>query len=288
MLHSCLYRGWVRHRRQEPVQNEFTYSVFFAYLDLEELDRVFNGRLFWSTSRMAIARFRREDHFGDHSQPLANCVRDLVENQTGTRPTGPIRMLSQLRFYGYLMNPVAFFYCFNNAGTEVESVVAEVTNTPWGETHCYVLDQATLTGSGPNTRKEFHVSPFMEMDMQYAWKAGTPGETLSMHIDENKASTTGTGQAFFDVTTSLKRHEITGFNLAAALVRHPFMTGKIAAAIYWQALKLWWKGCPFVPHPGKTDTPRTAISIEKPIACPTNSPRTAGATLPLETAATLD
>ena len=288
MLHSCLYRGWVRHRRQEPVQNEFTYSVFFAYLDLEELDRVFNGRLFWSTSRMAIARFRREDHFGDHSQPLANCVRDLVENQTGTRPTGPIRMLSQLRFYGYLMNPVAFFYCFNNAGTEVESVVAEVTNTPWGETHCYVLDQATLTGSGPNTRKEFHVSPFMEMDMQYAWKAGTPGETLSMHIDENKTSATEADQAFFDVTTSLKRHEITGFNLAAALVRHPFMTGKIAAAIYWQALKLWWKGCPFVPHPGKTDTSRTAINIEKTIACPTNSPRTAGATLPLETAATLD
>lgn len=259
-LASCLYHGWVRHRRFEPVENTFTYRVFFAYLDLDELDRVFAGRWFWSTSRGAIARFRREDHFGSPNEPLSESVRNLVEHQTGSRPTGPVRVLTQLRFWGYLMNPVAFFYCFNEAGTEVESVVAEVTNTPWGERHCYVLDAATLTGTGPNTQKEFHVSPFMEMNMEYAWRVGTPGTTLSMHIDEPRTAerqdasprpAAANDRPPFDVTMSLERRPITTGHLAKTLIRHPFMTGKIAAAIYWQALKLWWKGVPFVPHPDR-------------------------------------
>jgi DUF1365 family protein len=257
MMHSCLYHGWVRHRRFEPARNEFKYSVLFAYLDLDELKDVFRGKWFWSTSRPAIARFCRTDHFGSPDESLDTSVRNLVEQQTGSRPTGPIRVLTQLRFWGYLMNPVAFFYCFNAAGTEVESVVAEVTNTPWGERHCYVLDDSTLRGSGPNTRKEFHVSPFMNMNMEYAWKVGKPGETLSMHIDEPALQTdqhpeSDRSNQPFDVTMSLSRRLITSGELAKSLIRHPFMTGKIAAAIYWQAVKLWWKGVPFVPHPRQT------------------------------------
>ncbi len=348
MMHSCLYRGWVRHRRFEPVHNEFQYSVFFAYLDLKELDRVFAGRWFWSTSRRAVARFRRTDHFGCAEQSLCDSVRDLVEQQTGTRPNGPIRVLTQLRFWGYLMNPVAFFYCFDEAGTEVESVVAEVTNTPWGERHCYVLDQETVKGAGPNTRKEFHVSPFMGMNMEYSWKVGTPGETLSLHIDEPRTrrlrqaqsplspasdqptpsspiagervrvrgpqrtsqhvTTTATAsrteveseghsisphpsplprttreevgtdtqrergrRAPFDVTMQLSRRPITGAELAKTLTIHPFMTGKIAAAIYWQALKLWWKGCPFVPHPKRNPTASAPVKPQLPTASPNPS-----------------
>ncbi len=269
-MNSCLYLGSVRHRRFAPVSNEFTYSVFFAYLDLDELETVFAGRWLWSTTRAAVARFRREDHFGEQNEPLADSVRRLVEQQTGVRPLGPIRMLTQLRVFGYLMNPVAFFYCFNESGTQVESVVAEVTNTPWGERHCYVLDHATLAGNGSNTRKEFHVSPFMEMNMEYAWAVGEPGETLSMSIDESYVpsypsasgslpasssavvSDMGQPSRHFDVSMHLERRPISGPDLAKTLLRHPFMTGKIAAAIYWQAVKLWWKGCPFVPHPNQT------------------------------------
>ena len=268
-----------------PVENSFTYNVFFAYLDLDELESVFDGRWLWSTSRTAVARFRRDDHFGSPDESLSDSVRKLVEEQTGERPSGPIRVLTQLRFFGYMMNPVSFFYCFDAAGTKVESVVAEVTNTPWGEQHCYVLDQASLAGTGSNTRKEFHVSPFMQMNMEYSWKVGTPGEALSLHIDEPEIGVSQQTRPF-DVTMKLQRRPISTLELAKTLARHPFMTGKIAAAIYWQALKLWWKGCPFVPHPSRTGKagstepsserdPNRSPRITKPQgkleACPTSA-----------------
>ena len=74
--------------------------------------------------------------------PLADAVRDLVEERTGARPAGPIRLLTHLRSFGHCFNPVSFYYCFDPAGERVEAVVAEVTNTPWGERHAYVLERA--------------------------------------------------------------------------------------------------------------------------------------------------
>ncbi len=270
-LQSCLYEGRVRHRRFTPIANAFTYSAYWVYLDLAELDRVFAGKWLWSTSRPAIARFDRRDHllFPDDvtppsvpdprpSQgqrpvrsaaelpPLDDSIRQLVLSATGTPITGPIRVLTQLRLWGYLINPVSFYYCFNADGTETDVVVAEVNNTPWGERHCYVLDRRSQAGQRLSFEhaKQFHVSPFMDLDMSYRWRLRSPSETLTVHI-ENWRSTA----CIFDCTLHLKRREITSGGLAATLLRHPFMTGKVAAAIYWQALKLWWKRCPFVPHP---------------------------------------
>jgi DUF1365 family protein len=112
-LKSCLYEGWVRHRRLAPVHNSFRYSLYMVYLDLGELDRVFRGRWLWSAHRFAPAWFRRKDHLGDPSRPLAEEVRSLVEQKTGKRPGGPIRLLTHLRYFGYCMNPVSFYYCFD-------------------------------------------------------------------------------------------------------------------------------------------------------------------------------
>jgi DUF1365 family protein len=130
-MHSAIYHGWLRHRRHAPSRHAFRYRLFLMYLDLAELDTVFRGRWLWSARRMALARFDRTDHLGDPDVPLDRAVRDLVESRGGRRPAGPIRLLTHLRYFGHCFNPVSFYYCFDAGDTRVETVVAEVNNTPW-------------------------------------------------------------------------------------------------------------------------------------------------------------
>lgn len=257
-MKSALYLGWMRHRRVLPKAHDFRYGLFMAYLDLAELDSVFAGRWFWSTRRMALARFRREDHLGDPSVPLDQAVRDLVAERTGRRPEGPIRLLTHLAYFGYGFNPVSFYYCFDAADSRVETIVAEVNNTPWGEQHCYVLDQAHAPRKGSLARhrfdKDFHVSPFMPMEIGYDWMFGEPDKDLLVHMVLNSRPDAAGGegrQKLFDATLHLERQEITGASLAGVLLRFPFMTLKVIAGIHWQALRLWWKGVPVFTHPDK-------------------------------------
>lgn len=248
-VESCLYEGRVRHRRRRPIEHRFEFPLFMLYLDLAELPDLFRGRLLWSAERPALARFRRADHLGDPALPLDLAVRDLVEERTGRRPAGPIRLLTHLRYAGYGFNPVSFSYCFDAVGSRVEAVVAEVTNTPWGERHCYVLaPPAGGSGTGPlraRTPKQLHVSPFMGMDVSHEWVLGVPGRRLVARIRDRGSR----GEPLFDAVLSLERREIHGRSLARALVRYPLMTVQVVAAIYWQALRLRLGGAPFHPHP---------------------------------------
>jgi DUF1365 family protein len=157
-------------------------------------------------------------------------------------------LLTHLRYFGYAMNPVSFYYCFDPTGARVETILAEVNNTPWGERHCYVL--ACPGDSAANTfafRKAFHVSPFMPMAIDYRWRLTDPGDRLAVHMENLEA-----GQPVFDATLTLTRRAITGGQLARVLVAYPFMTVQVIAGIYWQALRLWWKGVPYHPHPRHT------------------------------------
>jgi DUF1365 family protein len=250
MKKSAIYLGQVKHRRTAPVAHEFSYRIFMMYLDLAELPRLFRRRWFWSASRPALARFRREDHLGDPAVPLDESVRQLVADETGEYPRGPIRLLTQLSYFGYVFNPVSFYYCYDEDDTVLETIVAEVNNTPWGERHSYVLPQSMNQGTGGHKRyfpaKEMHVSPFMQMDVDYDWRFNTPGEQLTTHMENSHG-----GRKIFDATMILARKEISAWSLASVLTRFPLMTLKIIVAIHWQALKLWIKGAPVHDHPSK-------------------------------------
>lgn len=226
--------------------------MYLMYLDLDELPSVFDRFWLWSAKRPAVAWFRRSEHLGLSRVPLADSVREIVKEKTGRDVEGPIRLLTSLRHFGFQMNPVSYFYCFDNSG-HVQAVVAEVNNTPWGEQHCYVVDQPFKPGSSipqaVDSQKDFHVSPFMQMEMTYRWHLSEPGSSLNMHI-ENIPSDQPSDR-FFDVTMSLKRREITSLSMARILTMYPMMTAKVAGGIYWQAVRLWWKSIPFVPHPKK-------------------------------------
>jgi uncharacterized protein len=248
-MHSAIYSGWLRHRRYAPRPHAFRYRLFMMYLDLAELDGIFRGRWLWSTHRAAIARFDRADYLGNPEVPLDQAVRDLVEQRTGRRPTGPIRLLTHLRYFGHCFNPVSFYYCFDSADTRVETVVAEVTNTPWGERHSYVLSEpespVTPRYLRVRSSKNLHVSPFMPMDLAYQWGFSAPGDRLAVHMalsHEKKE---------FDATLVLKRAPVSGLRLALALAAFPFMTVKVVAAIHWEALRLWLKGIPVHTHPAR-------------------------------------
>ncbi|MCA9323448.1 MAG: DUF1365 domain-containing protein, partial [Planctomycetes bacterium] len=252
-MKSCLYKGRVEHRRFAPKSHEFWYRVTQLFLDLGELDQVFEKRWFWSTRRFSLAWFRRRDHLGDPGQPLDESVRDLVQERCAWRPNGPIRLLTYPRYFGYVMNPVSFYYCRDEDDERTLAIVAEVNNTPWGERHCYVFDCASSCGTEELFRfrfpKDFHVSPFMGMNQSYDWSFSDCDERLFVHMENIED-----GRVVFDSTTMLQRRPITARSLAWTLLRHPHLTAKVVLAIYWQAFRLWLKRVPFHEHPRQGGT----------------------------------
>jgi DUF1365 family protein len=252
-MNSCLYVGSVRHRRFAPAANHFRYRLFMAYLDLSELPAVFDRYWFWSARRVALAWFRRADYYGDPARPLDASVRDLVAERTGTRPQGPIRLLTHLRYFGHNFNPVSFYYVYDVTGTRLEHVVAEITNTPWKERHAYVLNATdgesfnNLHGQ-PMLRwqfdKAFHVSPFLPLDLRYDWRMSAPAEVLYVHMQTRR-----NGELQLDATLDLRRRKLSSGALSDALCAFPVMTLRLVTLIYWQALKLRLRRVPFFAHP---------------------------------------
>ncbi len=282
---SAVYVGWVRHRRFAPVSRAFTFPLYMLYLDLDEVDEVLATGRFWASDRrrraISLGRFRRGDYLGDPSRDLRDEVLDRVQQELGFRPDGPVRVLTHARQYGYVFNPVSFYYCFQRDGeTGVESlvsIVAEITNTPWKERHAYVLDcRAAPSEASEDLRacvisrprrfafeKAFHVSPFMPMGLAYEWTLSVPcprdHSRLGIHMTLKETDRSGSvggpesrgtpGRRIFDATLRLDRLAIGSRTLDAMLLRFPIMTARVILSIHWHALILWLRRVPVFGHP---------------------------------------
>ncbi len=241
-MRSALYEGAVEHRRLAPRAHGFRYRLGLLALDLDELPRVFRGRFLWSIERANAASFRRADYLGPTELPLKEAVLVRVERELGRRPAGPVTLVTQLRTFGYLFNPVSFYLCHDEHG-ELDAFVAEITNTPWGERFAYVLD---ARGGQRLWRfpKRFHVSPFLPMELEYEWRLRLDERGLAVHMTD-----LAQGRPVFHAALELARRPIRGATLARCLLLHPLQPLGAHAAIYWQALRLWWKRTPFHAHP---------------------------------------
>lgn len=256
-MRSCLYEGQVLHERRMPVAHRFVYRLFMVGLDLAELDRAFRARWLWSARGPNLAWFRRRDHFGDPAVPLESAVRDLVEERLGRRPCGRILLVTHLRYFGFVINPISIYLCLAEGAAQPEAIVLEVTNTPWGERCLYVVDaRHARMESGSHVyrfAKDMHVSPFMGMDYDYALTLQHRPGTLTVRLENHGRE----GMPFVAVL-GLRRQPITGFNLARALLAYPFMTLRVLGAIYFEAACLAWKKAPFHPHPARRTVDKEA------------------------------
>ncbi|WP_232465285.1 DUF1365 domain-containing protein [Oleiphilus messinensis] len=285
-LSSAVYSGWVRHRRFVPVSHEFEYPIFMLYLNLDELTSVFNQKWFCSLEHFNLVSFRRRDYLagsvdlpqspGAKTDPASDLKQAVIHRVTeaaqaqGLIPPDihTVCLLTHVRYLNVIFNPVSFYYCFDVSGNLV-AIVAEITNTPWGERHAYVLlvgqsserMQYRLAGQAKHRfsfDKNFHVSPFNPMNMRYFWTFASPQDTVLVHMDNcMHEAVDGTVDQpvpaayplkHFDATLRLERKNFQQ-HFAKTLIRSPLMTVKVVSGIYWQALRLWLKRAPFYDHP---------------------------------------
>ena len=244
---NFIYNGVVRHRRHNPFRSEFSYSIFMIYLDIGDLDSILKKSLFWNINKPAVVSFNRSDFHGDPDISLDDAVRNTIENRTGSRPRGKIRMLAHLRYFGYCFNPVTFYYCFSHDDKRINYILAEVTNTPWKERYAYVLTASDNSHKiKSNMKKKLHVSPFWDMDHNYEWVFSSPKEKLSVLMKNYK-----NGDNVFDASLSMKRMDLNKSNLFKSVFRYPFITIKVVFWIHFQAFFLWLRGATFYTHPSK-------------------------------------
>ena len=255
-MESALYTGTLRHRRFEPRRHDFTYSIFMVSLDIDRIAELMSVSPFTSYNRWNWASFYDADHFGDIQLSLRERLTRDAQEHDSELPRGRIFLLTHLRYLGYNFNPVSFFYCYDREG-QLKMILAEVNNT-FGETHNYWLDENNRTdgmrlspnGDSGNAshyhfRKQFHVSPFLEMDCEYQWTFTTPADSLIVQTNTLRGD-----RPLFDATLKLEAQEWSARTVHRVLLQHPWMTAKVIAGIHWQAIRLWAKRVPVVRHPG--------------------------------------
>lgn len=254
-MYSAIYQGNLRHRRFHPKRHEFTYSSTLFYIDLDELSTLFSGVRGWSLNRRNLGSFLRKDYLGDPQIPLKDAVRNQVQELVGYCPSGPVRMLTNLRIWGFCFNPVTLYYVFEVDADCPSVILAEVNNTPWNERHCYLVHCDSHSGkTKADFEKKFHVSPFNPLAMRYHWVSSNPGEHLLVHMENHGLPVAATANreqdlvCHMDATLSLKRHDWSANVLTRLLWLQPWAAVKVPFAIYWQAARLFFKGAPVYSH----------------------------------------
>lgn len=254
---TAVFTGSVNHTRLAPRKRAFKYPVYMVLFDLDELEtprraaRIFGGSRFFGVERGAPASFRRKDFLGDPERLLSECVRDLVEDETGERPLGRVQLLANPRTFGYQFNPIAVYYVDGDDG--LAHVVADVTNIPWRDSEAYVF-AADENGDVDGTAdKRMHVSPFLEMDYEYRLRTSAPGDSLTLSVTNSRD-----GVIEFAAGLKLVRKGAEASDLRTTLIRFPAIAIQVTARIFWQALKMRAAGFRWYP---RTELPE-AVEIE--------------------------
>lgn len=256
-LNSCIYQGEVFHQRFSPRQHKFSYRIFFLAIDLDELPILNKMGRYFKSDRFAPLRFFAPDYLQKKTEISKQDVWDKVIELGGEQQPGRVVFIGQMRCFGLYFSPINTYYCYDQADNLVY-LLAEVSNTPWNERHYYLID----TGEKTECAKTFHVSPFMDLAMKYQWRITSPQESLNLSIENfESTASANTLQAaeskpkkLFIASIAMTRQEFTNKNLLKNLLAIPMMTAKTLLGIYWQAMKLYIKGVPYIAHSKKEKT----------------------------------
>ena len=230
------------------MSNVFKYPIFMTYFDISKIDELFKKKsLLTNIDKPSFISFYREDYHNNSVKCLDDAVRNTLKNKYDYIAKGPIRILTHLRYFGYCFNPVSFYYCFDKSEKNIDAIIAEVTNTPWKQRYCYVLDcqNSEKKNIFKNIKdKKLHVSPFFPMDHEYHFSISKPDKTITIKIDNLNQ-----GVKVHEALLSLNKEDFSKKSLIKALINFPFMTVKVVTAIHWQAIKLWFKGAKLYNNP---------------------------------------
>ncbi|CAB0150100.1 hypothetical protein PSI9734_00667 [Pseudidiomarina piscicola] len=247
MLNSAILRGRVYHHRLKPTQHKFDYPIAQWWLALDELEQLHSQSRLFSTRGFAPLWFRRQDYLADTKtsvrSDLSTAVRAKMSEIAGEKLKGRVFFLGNLRTFGLYFSPINCYFLQCPNERDFRYMLAEVSNTPWNERHYYLLD---LTKELSHD-KAFHVSPFNPIDMRYEWQIKPPRMQANhqslIHLAARK------GARHFTATLKLHRHELNPKSIRHVLYRYPVNTLTTVSAIYWQALRLWFKRTPIYDHP---------------------------------------
>ena len=243
-MHS-IFKGTISHSRKKDAPHSFTYSTTMLFLDLDDIKNAFNQNIFWSYEKFNLASFYRKDFFGDSKKSLKSEIIKLLAKKLKVEIKGKIFLLTTLRYFGYCFNPVSFYYCYNK-NKELVAIVSHITNTPWEERHAYVHDCRKIKNGTKvfEFKKDFHVSPFLPMDLKYNWKFVEPRDFLfiSMECFKNQ-------EKYFNATLKMTKKAWSPYALNRLLFLSFPMGIKSIISIYWNALILYLKKVKFYPHP---------------------------------------
>lgn len=253
MLKSQIFSGFVKHRRYQTRHHSFSYRLFMMLTHVDEIDLLCKESPFWSHNKKNIASFYDDDYLPNYQGSMRDRVTQVLkEKGYSIDPSHDIFILTNWRYFGFLINPITCFYCYNS-DNELQYLILEVTNTPWNDRINYLLPcDPKAKFQRLKFAKEMHVSPFYEMNMFYHLNAYKADNQISLHLANIQKH-----EKVFDATLNLKPQHISKNNLFKVLAKYPFMTLKVALGIYWQALKLWMKGVKYINPPQSRKTKPT-------------------------------
>ncbi len=242
----ALYECDVFHRRITPRKHEFLYRIFLFCIDLDRLQTLGGMFPFLGVQRSALYSFHSSDHFGkEGNQPLRPKICNWLRER-GVESPDRIVFLTNLRFFGYVFNPIAIYYCFRKDGTPL-AAITQVGNT-FGEQKLYLIPPVGSPVSfQARQRKNFYVSPFSELNLDFDFRIFPPGDTLRVFIDEYRGE-----EKTLTSTLTGKRQSLSVKNLLWITAKYPFITLRVIFLIHWQAFRLW---AGKFPHHRKEENP---------------------------------